>query len=109
MDICMKYIDSKLEKKNDDVEEEIEEEQFTWVKKFSAHSDAGKRCASCLDEITGEEHKKKKAKLSKINRRCQNCDSAICNKHTYFGCGNCADNFVMKPQEETEPLNQNIV
>ena len=66
------------------------------VEKFPHTADKGGRCPLCLDSLFGEGYKKKKSNLSKVTRRCQNCNSAICEKHTFFACTACSSNFVTR-------------
>ena len=66
------------------------------VLKFPSTSETGKRCAQCVDGVAGTEHKKKKNKLGKVQRRCQNCDSPICTKHMYMACAKCSVTFVVR-------------
>ena len=51
-------------------------------------------CRQCLDHISGDNYKAKKAKLNnKLKNKCMTCDNFVCNTpgHLYFVCGTCKD------------------
>lgn len=78
--------------------------QRAGVVKFLSSSDDKLRCTLCLDQISGVDYKKNKNKMSKLNRRCQNCNSAICAKHTYFACAACSHKFVVKVNDDNQNM-----
>ena len=85
---------------NDDTEQ-VDEVTGGGLNNFPSVSESAKRCAPSLDEIKGEGNKREKGQLSKVTRTCQNCNAAICTKHSYIACHNCSAKFVIKPEEPT--------
>ena len=51
------------------------------------------RCETCLQEIHGKGHKKKKDALSKTKVRCDTCENALCNKRMWQRCPACVANM----------------
>ena len=59
--------------------------------KFSSTTEERKRCRTCLDEISGQDQKKKKDKLPKLKKRCQKCGNGLCPEHVEVQlCNDCA-------------------
>ena len=48
-----------------------------------------KRCRTCLDEVEGPDHKKKKASLGKTVHRCIQCGQSFCTGHFQKICPSC--------------------
>lgn len=48
-----------------------------------------KRRRTCLDEVEGVHHKKKKSNLGKIIRRCMECGQPLCTLHFEMICPSC--------------------
>lgn len=48
-----------------------------------------KRCRTCLDQIEGDDHKKKKDSLGKSVHRCMRCGESLCTAHFQKICPSC--------------------
>ena len=48
-----------------------------------------KRCRTCLYEVEGPDHKKKKASLGKTVHRCIQCGQSFCTSHFQKICPSC--------------------
>jgi hypothetical protein len=56
----------------------------------SQKSTTRKRCASCINELAGDDRSENYRKLSRTQNQCQKCTAAICSKHWIQICDKCS-------------------